>query len=83
MYSLIMRLQAYLEPRLKDSRPNVLCHIYIRRIEHLYYKVNQCSEHRTWMCVSISVYVFACVSVCFCVCVLCIYVCAVCECECE
>ena len=67
MYSLIMRLEAYLEPRLKDSRPNVLCHIYIRRIEHLYYKVNQCSEHRTWMCVSISVCVCECVFLCVCV----------------
>ena len=37
--SLIRRVQAYLEPRLLDSHPNVLCQIYIRRIEHLYYKV--------------------------------------------
>ncbi|CAI8034637.1 Eukaryotic translation initiation factor 3 subunit C [Geodia barretti] len=37
--SLIQRVQAYLEHRLLDSHPNVLCQIYIRRIEHLYYKV--------------------------------------------
>ena len=39
VYDLIKRVQAYLEPRFKEVRPDILCSIYIRRIEHLYYKV--------------------------------------------
>lgn len=37
MSSLIQRVQAYLEE--KNSDPTVLCRVYMRRIEHLYYKV--------------------------------------------
>ena len=40
VYDLIKRVQAYLEPRFSESRPDILCSIYIRRIEHLYYKVH-------------------------------------------
>lgn len=40
VYDLIKRVQVYLEPRFRESRPDILCSIYIRRIEHLYYKVH-------------------------------------------
>ena len=43
VYDLIKRVQAYMESRLIDSHPVILCSIYIRRIEHLYYKVGTLS----------------------------------------
>ena len=36
---LIRKVQHYMEERYHDNRPELLCRIYIRRIEHLYYKV--------------------------------------------
>ena len=36
---LIRRAQEYMEMKYGDSRPDLICRIYIRRIEHLYYKV--------------------------------------------
>ena len=40
MYELICAVQKYLETREGDDRDTNLCRIYIRRIEHLYYKVS-------------------------------------------
>jgi len=40
VYQLICEVQKYLETREGDSRDSNLCRIYIRRVEHLYYKVN-------------------------------------------
>ena len=40
VYELICAVQKYLETREGDDRDSNLCRIYIRRIEHLYYKVN-------------------------------------------
>ena len=37
---IIARGQCYLEGRQESSRNTDLCHIYIRTIEHLYYKVS-------------------------------------------
>ena len=39
MTGLICRVQEYLERKYGQSRPDLLCRIYMRRIEHLYYKV--------------------------------------------
>ena len=36
---LIKRVQEYLEKKYGETQPDMLCRIYIRRIEHLYYKV--------------------------------------------
>lgn len=36
---LIERVQLYMENRYRVSQPQVLCRIYMRRIDHLYYKV--------------------------------------------
>lgn len=36
---LIERVQEYLENEYAGIRPDILCRVYIRRIEHLYYKV--------------------------------------------
>ena len=36
---LIRRVQEYLENKYGDSEPELLCRIYMRRIDHLYYKV--------------------------------------------
>jgi len=40
VYNLICEVQKYLETREGESRDTNLCRIYIRRIEHLYYKVS-------------------------------------------
>lgn len=40
VYELICAVQKYLETREGDDRDTNLCRIYIRRIEHLYYKVS-------------------------------------------
>ena len=40
MYELICAVQKYLETREGEDRDTNLCRIYIRRIEHLYYKVS-------------------------------------------
>lgn len=55
VYELIKRIQVYMEPRLRDSHPDILCSIYIRRIEHLYYKV-----HVAYTCTVIMSNVHAC-----------------------
>ena len=34
----IHRVQLYVERKFGDSRPDLLCRIYIRTIEHAYYK---------------------------------------------
>ena len=39
VYELICAVQKYLETREGEDRDTNLCRIYIRRIEHLYYKV--------------------------------------------
>ena len=39
MTLLIRRVQEYLENKYGDSEPELLCRIYMRRIDHLYYKV--------------------------------------------
>lgn len=36
---LIQRVQEYLENKYGNSEPELLCRIYMRRIDHLYYKV--------------------------------------------
>lgn len=41
---LIRRVQEYLESKYGDSEPELLCRIYMRRIDHLYYKVGE----RAW-----------------------------------
>ncbi|XP_065891272.1 eukaryotic translation initiation factor 3 subunit C-like isoform X2 [Dysidea avara] len=41
VYHLICEVQKYLETREGDSRDTNLCRIYIRRVEHLYYKVDR------------------------------------------
>lgn len=45
MTSLIQRVQEYLEDKHGDSQPELLCRIYMRRIDHLYYKVGVASYH--------------------------------------
>ena len=40
VYELICAVQKYLETREGENRDVNLCRIYIRRIEHLYYKVS-------------------------------------------
>ena len=40
----IKRVQEYLEKKLGDTNPEILCRVYIRRIEHLYYKVCECFD---------------------------------------
>ena len=40
VYELICAVQKYLETRGGSDRDSNLCRIYIRRIEHLYYKVS-------------------------------------------
>jgi len=42
VYQLICEVQKYLETREGDNRDSNLCRIYIRRVEHLYYKVKCC-----------------------------------------
>ena len=39
VYDLIKRVEVYMEPRFYESHPELVCGIYLRRIEHLYYKV--------------------------------------------
>lgn len=39
MTLLIRRMQEYLENKYGSSEPELLCRIYLRRIDHLYYKV--------------------------------------------
>ena len=39
--SLIRRVQEYLEDKYGKSEPELLCRIYMRRIDHLYYKVGR------------------------------------------
>ncbi len=36
---IIQRMQEYIEEKFGGEEPEMLCRIYIRRIEHLYYKV--------------------------------------------
>ncbi len=47
MTSLIQRVQEYLEDKHGDSEPELLCRIYMRRIDHLYYKVGVVGHHVT------------------------------------
>jgi len=37
--NIIERVQKYIEEKYGEVVPEILCRIYIRRIEHLYYKV--------------------------------------------
>ena len=46
---IIKRVQAYLEKQVGETDPKTLCRIYIRRIEHLYYKVSTPLGHVTVM----------------------------------
>ncbi len=39
MTDLIRRVQQYLEKKYEDTRPDLLSRIYMRRMEHLYFKV--------------------------------------------
>ena len=36
----MVRVQSYMEERYLESWPQLMCRIYIRRIEHVYFKVS-------------------------------------------
>ena len=41
---LLERVQKYIEDRAQPNKDSELCRIYMRRIEHLYYKVYMCTR---------------------------------------
>ena len=42
----VQRVQHYMEQKYRGTDPNLLCRIYIRMIEHLYYKVGSSTASR-------------------------------------